>query len=85
MAWKIRHTSIVDTLITGCPIFLNMLKETINMMTRITKTCGEPKPVPDILDWSKDVKFSNITGYHDLKDINQSLQMLEMDKEQLFT
>ena len=49
-------------------------------MTRITKTCGEPEPFSDILNWSKDVKLSNVTGNHDLKDINQlcSLETAEI-------
>ena len=54
---------------------LNIWSEivSLNDMMEISQTCGNPKPVPNVLNWSDDVIESNLTGNHypKIKDINQ--------------
>ena len=43
----------------------------LNELISITQTCGRPNPIPNVLNWSNEVRNSNVTGKHHLKNINQ--------------
>lgn len=67
----VKHTYWEDFIGRICELNIWSKALSNDELRKITKTCGNVTPTPDVLNWSKDVKSSMLTGEFVTQDINQ--------------